>query len=184
MKKTTNYYLVRIQDDAVYYKGKKLIELLREQLPHLYKRELERIEIIYSGGMSKLFDEEELDKHNEGTKGIYNISLIPYYLACIGNGTIVTELATGEILTSEYPEALGIRKVSKEEFIKFIHQGNYSLKAKNYFKEITKEKEPEKVIEGTEDVYNGTAYLSGKLNGELYEGTFTGSLRLKRKDKV
>ncbi len=35
MKKTTKYYLVRIQDNAIYYNGKKLIELLSEQLPFL-----------------------------------------------------------------------------------------------------------------------------------------------------
>lgn len=184
MKKTTKYYLVRIQDNAIYYNGKKLIELLSEQLPFLYKRECERIEVIYSGSMFEPLDEKKLAKHNEMTQVIYDISLIPYYLACTGNDIEVTELVTGEKLTSEYPSGLGVREVSKEKFDNYIHQNNYSLKARNYFKEITKEKVKEPVKEEPEEIYNGTAYLSGELNGKPYEGSFTGTLKLKRKDRV
>lgn len=182
MDKTTKYFLIPIYDELIYYNGKDLLGLLQEQLPYLYERECKRIEIIYSGGMFSPVDENKLAKHNEMTQVIYDISLIPYYIACIGNGIEVTEIVTGEKLTTVYPPNLGVRKVTKEKFDEYIHQNNYALKVKNYFKELNKVKQPTK--EEPEDIYNGTAYLSGEINGKPYEGTFTGTLRLKRKDKI
>lgn len=101
MNKTTKYFLIPIYEDLIYYNGKDLLGLLQEQLPYLYERERKRIEIIYSGGMFSPVDENKLAKHNEMTQVIYDISLIPYYIAGTGNGIEVTEIVTGEKLTTD-----------------------------------------------------------------------------------
>lgn len=129
-------------------------------------------------------DENKLAKRNEMTQVIYDISLIPYYIACTGNEIEVTELVTGEKLTTDYPSNLGVRKVTKEKFDEYIHQNNYALKAKNYFKELNKEKVKQPTKEESEDIYDGTAQLSVTLDGKPYKGTFTGTLRLKIKDRI
>lgn len=182
-----NYYLIPVVESDILCDGDSLKEIFDQKFPALSKREDERINIIYSTRIGSPIPEEKLHAHNSKTIKMYSIENVPTYLIAAGSDDFrAREIITGKWLVAKYPAALGIRKISKEKAEKYFNENDYFNRVTNYFSHINKD-----VLDGTKldqdpfaETYEGTAYLSGKLNGQQIYGEFTGILKLTKKNRI
>ncbi len=161
------YYLIPLTDRAIYLNEKPLETILKEKFPKLYKREEERIDILYSNGYDSEIPRERLDRHNEKTKEIYEKMQIPEYIIACGNDKSAKEVITGIKLSGKYPAALGVRKTSKERLEEYYRTSNYSNKIINYIN----------VIRNINDV---AIFLEGNIDGKPVKGEFIGTIKVKK----
>ncbi len=181
------YYLIPVVDSDILYEGESLKDVFDKAFPLLSKREDERVDILYSTRFFEPIPVKKLDAHNLETKRMYAVENAPTYLLATGKSTYsAREIVTGKLLTAKYPSAIEIRKVTKEVAEKYFNESDYYKKVINYFSHVCgKSMENEKFdTDPFAEVYEGTAYLDGELNGKPFKGEFAGTLKLSKKNRI
>lgn len=178
------YYLIPLTDQDIFCDNESLKEILKREFPDLSKKENQRVDIIYSTRYFERIPINKLKMHNEETKLIYQRKNIPMYLIAYGNNeSEAKEIVSGKKLHCKYPSALGIRETTKNEAEKYFNENDYYNKITNYFKQIYKNKlsNMQFNLEPFAETYQVEAYLDGKLDGEPFNGEFTGTLKLTKR---
>ena len=130
------YYLIPITEKCIYFKKTRLRDILKENYYDLYRKEIERIEILYSTDPNIDMPKEEKERyeaHLIKTKKLYEDMKIPQKLIAYGDNDCVKEIVTKKKLKSEYDAALGIREASESEVLKYCLESDYYDKVINYF---------------------------------------------------
>lgn len=181
------YYLIPVVDSEILCDGDSLREIFNDNFPVLAKRESERVDIIYSARIDTPIPEAKLNAHTKKTSQMYAIENVPTYLVATGDDDFrAREIVTGKWLVAKYPAALGIREVSKESAEKYFNTHDYFNRVTNYFSYINEGilKSANLEDEPFVEVYEGTAYLNGELDGQQISGKFTGTLKLTKKNRI
>lgn len=180
------YYLVPVVDNDILLYGEELGKVFQKKFPALYEMESKRIDILYSTRFFMPIPEVKLKDHNAETRMAYAQSCVPTQLIAKGDDFCAREVVTGRKLTSKYPAALGIREVSKESAEKYFNTHDYFNRVTNYFSYINEGilKSANLEDEPFVEVYEGTAYLNGELDGQQISGKFTGTLKLTKKNRI
>lgn len=134
MKK--NYYLVPVTESLVYLNGKPLIELLKNIDNTLYKRENERIGMIYSVPMNRSLSREEKEKinnFNQITSNLYHLHGVPEKIIVYGNCNGLYELYTGKKVECSDIGILGVRAVDQLVIEFFLNDNSlYGTEVTNF----------------------------------------------------
>lgn len=173
------YYLIPMTENDIYLNGKSLRSILDSSHPELVQREIDRISILYSESPIIEMPEhlkKEYNDHNVKTKEMFDEAQIPYYLIAYGNDECAKEILTKNEITSKYPAALGIRKVSKEKAIEYYINSDYETKISKYFNNENIEKNPFSPT----DVYEIEGYLEGEFEKQNIAGNFKGKVKIKK----
>lgn len=181
------YYLIPVVESEILCDGDSLKEMFNEKFSELSERESERVDIIYSTRIDTPIPEAKLNAHNKKTSQMYAIENVPTYLVAAGDDDFrAREIVTGKWLVAKYPAALGIREASKESAEKYFNTHDYYNRVINYFSHINKDviKSSNLEEEPFTEVYEGTAYLNGELDGQQISGKFTGTLKLTKKSRI
>lgn len=181
------YYLIPVVEDSILYDGKTLKEVFDKAFPVLSKREDERIDILYSTRFFEPISERKLKAHNLETRRMYSIENVPTYLIATGTSDFVAcEVVTGKKLYGKYPSALDIRKVSKENAESYFNNNDYFNKVSNYFSHVCEEEISSSKLDNNPfaETYDGVFYLDGELDGKPFKGTFSGTLKLKKRNHI
>lgn len=128
---------------------------------------------------------DELIKHDNETKLMYQDKNIPMYLIAYGNNECeAQEIVSGKKLLGKYPACLGIREATKDEAEKYFNENDYFNSISNYFKHLSNSELSNIQLnsEPFTEVYEVEAYLDGKLDGKPYSGEFIGTLKLTKKN--
>lgn len=137
------YYLISIAlANDIFFNGKSLKQLLEEFYPELYKRENERVNILYSVSPLVSLPPEVRKKYEayvHETSEIYKRLEVPEYLIATGNDKKVIEVCTHNKLVSKYDAALGIRSTTIDKTQKFFDSIDYNKCVSDFFKVITGE---------------------------------------------
>lgn len=179
------YYLIPLVDTDIYYHCQSLRDILREKFPLLARREEQRIDILYSTRFYEPIPKQELNAHNHETMLIYQKETIPMYLIAYGTDELSAhEIFSGEVLLAKYPAALGIREVTKDSAEKYFKENDYFNKISNFFKHVYVEDLSKPIFdqEPFSEVSEVKAYLNGQLDGKPFNGEFTGTLKLTKKN--
>lgn len=180
------YYLVPVVDNDILLYGEELGKVFQKKFPALYEMESKRIEILYSTRYFMPIPYVKLQDHNAETRSSYAKSCVPTHLIAKGDDFCAREIVTGRKLCPKYPAALGIREVSKEEAENYFECNNYYKRVTNYFTHLYGESMNLIALddEPFAETYEGSFYLDGELDGKPFKGTFSGSLKLKKRNHI
>lgn len=172
------YYLIPTTESDIYFNDKSLGNILEEYYPELFRREEERIDILYSTSpliSMPASERRRYNEHNAETKKMFDKKQVPQYLIAYGNDYYAEEILTKIKITSKYPAALSIRSVSKEKVEEYYYSSNYKTKITNYFSNI-------KIISEIpfNDTYDFVGYVDGKIDGHSVTGSFKGKIKAKK----
>lgn len=181
------YYLIPVVDNDILCDGESLRDIFSREFPELSKREDERVDIIYSTRYFMPIPEVKLRAHNQETREMYDIQNVPTYLIATGDDEFCArEIVSGKWLHAKYPAALGIRETTKESAESYYNSSDYPKKVSNYLGHLFGENIVNAKLNDDPfaEVYEGTAYLDGEIDGKPFSGTFTGTLRLSKKNRT
>lgn len=151
VNKSENIYLIPITDNAIYIEGVSLFDYLTEFYPELGKLEDERVRIIYSSPVlhesteQRIIREDRYREHKKKMRQYANSISVPLSLIAIGNSNEVRELITNIKITSEYPSALSIRELTKDERAHFVIPEDYKQKVTNFLSHTSYNPKNEKI---------------------------------------
>lgn len=180
------YYLIPVVEKDILCDGESLRDIFNREFPELAKREDERVDIIYSTRYFMPIPELKLRAHNQETREMYDIQNVPTYLIATGTDEFCArEVVSDKWLHAKYPAALGIRETTKESAESYFNNNDYFKKASNYFGHLFGENIKNVKLNNNPfaEVYEGTAYLDGEVDGKPFSGSFTGTLRLSKKNR-
>lgn len=179
------YYLIPMTEKDIYLNNKSLGSILASSCPELSQMESERVDILYSVSPKLKMPinvEQKYKQHIIKTKKMYDESLVPYYLIAYGDGKCVKELVTETEITSEYPAALEVRSVSKEEVKEYYTSSNYEAKICKFFNKDSKmDKNLFNYVDTDEnDNYEIEGYIDGIIENHDVKGNFIGRVKIKK----
>lgn len=130
------FYLIPVTEHSVFLNGKPLIEILEDVDKTLYKRENERISMIYSFPMNHtltLKEKDKINQFNKHTSNLYDIHGVPEKLIVYGNNNGLYELYTGANIECNNINILDIREVDSLMIDYFIKDNPlYGITVSNF----------------------------------------------------